>query len=226
MTTTLEGRGERKVRGLLLAAAAAVALGAGGARAGEGPAVGVGGSTLGLGAWLGFAVGEQVGLRVAANGFDYDYDGTEAGIPYSLTLKLRSAGAFLDWHPGGRGFRVTVGILGNGNEITAKAEAQTSYVIGGTTYTAADVGTLTAQVDFRRAAPYLGIGWGGAIGGDGLGLYADLGVMFQGSPRARLSVTGSGVSAADLAQEQAEFQAAIDDYEYHLVLGLGVFHRF
>ncbi len=206
--------------------AVVLALGAGGARAAGGAVLGVGGSSLGVGAWLGFAAGERVGLRVAAHGFDYDYDGTEAGIPYSLTLDLRSAGAFLDWHPWGGGFRVTLGVLGNGNEITAKADSLTSYVIGGTTYTAADVGTLTAKVDFRRAAPYLGIGWGGAIGTSGLGFYADLGVMYQGSPRARLSVTGSGVSAADLAREQAEFQASVDDYEYQPVLGLGLSFSF
>jgi len=226
VTTKRDDLRGRAVRWPVLVAAALWMLGAGTVRAEGGPVFGVGGSTLGVGAWLAFQAGEKVAVRVAGHGFDYEYDGTEAGIPYNVELDLRSAGAFLDWHPGAGRFRITVGVLGNGNEITTTAAAQATYEIGGTTYTAADVGTLTATVDFRRAAPYLGFGWGGAIGAQGLSLYADLGVMFQGTPNATISVTGSGVSAADLALEQAELEAALEDYKYYLVLGLGLSYAF
>jgi len=43
-------------------------------------------------------------------------------------------------------------------------------------------------LNFKKAAPYFGIGYGRPIN-SGLSLIFDLGVMFQGSPKSKIDVT-------------------------------------
>ena len=68
------------------------------------------------------------------------------------------------------------------------------------------------------------------VGGAGVNFYFDLGVMFQGSPKATLNATcGAGLSAAqctqlqnDVAAEQARVQDKIKNWKYYPVLNFRV----
>ena len=91
-------------------------------------------------------------------------------------------------------------------------------------------GTFDATVEAgHRAAPYLDIGWGN-VSGAGVNFYADLGVMFMGSPKA--SINGScpaSLSAADCAtlqgqaaQQQAELEDKLKHFKTYPVLNIGL----
>lgn len=187
--------------------------------------------TLGLGGEITAGITSNINTRVGINGFSYDYSGTEGDVEYDIDLKLFSASLLLDWHPFGGGFRISGGLLINQNELDTQARPMTSYTIGNTTYTPAQVGTLRGSIDFNDMAPYAGIGWGNAVGKDKKwGVTFDIGVVFQGSPK--VSLTADGLLASDptfqanLKREEDELQDALDEFEYYPAIAIGITYKF
>ncbi len=155
--------------------------------------------TLGAGVEASLSISSYLKIRAGANAYNYDYDGKEDEIDYEFDFDLRSFSVLLDWHVFGGAFRLSGGALLNQNEVDMTAESAATFQIGNTTYTLADVGSLTGNFDFDDVAPYAGIGWDFSLGGEGAWkLVCDIGVMFQGSPTVELkgqwaSGDGSGV---------------------------------
>ncbi len=118
----------------------------------------------------------------------------------------------------GDGFRVTGGAVFNNNKITVTGT--------GTVGTAAGA-TVNAEVKMSDGvAPYLGIGYGTKPkNAKGFGFNMDLGVMFQ-NPKATLTATGGGVTATDIANEQAQMQDAVDKLKTMPVLAIGISYSF
>lgn len=197
-----------------------------------GPSLGVTAGTLGVGIEAGYAVGERFAFRVAAHEYDLDVDGEEGGIDYDAELRLSSMGAWADWYPLGGVFRITAGWLRNDNAIDGEGRPEPGgYELGGQVFTVAETGVLHADVDFRRSAPYLGLGWRWGFEGRGLAFVADLGVLFQGSPRVTLrsvggSLSGDPLLVAALAREEMDLEDDLDDYEYYPVAAVGLLYRF
>jgi hypothetical protein len=98
-------------------------------------------------------------------------------------------------------------------------------VVNGNTYTAAEVGVLTAQVKFHKTSPYLGLGWGGAPSA-GLHFIGDIGVIAQGKPTVTLTDSNGGISAADLQQSQERLQHDLDKFRWYPVVQVGLGYRF
>ena len=124
-------------------------------------------STLGLGLDAAFPLTDSVDGRIGINSFNRNFsrDVSSSGFTthYSGKLKLQSLEALADWHPWQGGFRLTGGLIYNNNKFDMTAQPTGGNIsIGGQTYTAAQAGTVTATVDFRKMAPYFGIGWGSA----------------------------------------------------------------
>lgn len=189
--------------------------------------------TLGLGAEYVTDINDRTNLKFGVNGFNYNYDSSEGGVDYDLDLKLFSVSALVDYHPSAGSFRITGGLLFNGNKIeaTGKPTGAATYTIGSTVYTSAQVGTLTGNIDFDSVAPYIGIGFGNAITADGnTSFNFDLGVVFQGSPDVTLAATGAlatnAAFMADLKKEQLDLQNDIDNFELYPVVSLGFSYRF
>jgi len=212
-----------------LAAAVLLSITASGALAeGAGLAAKVG--LLGFGIEYTQPVGQVFSLRIGANGFTYDFDSTEAGIPYDSELELSSLSALLDWHPGGRGFRLTAGALANGNGIQAVSQEATNIQVGDVVFSGDQVGTLTGDVEVDSLAPYVGMGWDWSRGGTGFGVYLDVGLLFQGTPTATLTASGpladDPLFQQELAKEEADFNAAVEDFDLFPVVALGFAYRF
>ena len=168
--------------------------------------------------------------RIAWNGFNYDHDDSIDGIDYDLDLDLSSVTALVDWRPWGQAMHLTAGIVFNGNEIGATSIAAESYDIGGQTFTADQVGTLSGNVGFDDdIVPYLGLGWNIPVAPK-TALSLEMGVVFQGSPKVSLSANGTladdPLFQDDLAAEEAEFQEDISNLEYYPVIALGIQRRF
>jgi hypothetical protein len=215
----------------MLSGACAIVLGAAGAfPPGVAAQLGIAGraSTLGIGAEVSYRASHTVGLRAGGNWLRFTRDGTVDDIDYEITPKLTNATALLDLFPFGGAFHLTGGLMLNDNEGRLDAVLNQPTQIGGTTYTPQQVGSLVGTVRFDDIAPYAGLGFAGS---GAVSFLFDLGVAFSGRPRASLigntNLTGidKAIFDANVALEQMELQAEIDDREYlkyHPVISIGI----
>lgn len=192
--------------------------------------------TTGAGLHLSVPVQSHLNARFGVNALNYSYSGNTSSVDYDFKLKLRTAEALLDWFPGDSQFRLSGGVIYNGNKVDARAKPNSTgtYTLNGHIYTAADAGVINGRVDFRKLAPYLGLGWGNAVAKNkGWGFSADLGVMFQGSPN--VSLTHSGCAAdpsicgqldADVSAESRKLVDEVDSFKAYPVIRVGVSYRF
>jgi hypothetical protein len=185
-------------------------------------------STLGVGAELSYRANRMLGLRVGGNFLEFSRDATIESIDYHVTPHFESGTAMVDLYPMGGSFHLTGGLLLNHNEGRMQARLNQDIVIGGQTYPASQVGSLVGLVDFKKTAPYVGLGFAGR---GRVSLLFDLGVGFTGTPRVGLvgttSLTGSAKTEFDsrVAQEQADVQADINGKSYlkfHPLIGFGL----
>ncbi|HYD94971.1 MAG TPA: hypothetical protein VEC01_06570 [Noviherbaspirillum sp.] len=192
--------------------------------------------TGGLGLHASVPVHPQMHARFGVNALNYSYDGSTTNVDYDYRLKLRTFDALLDYFPNESGLRLSAGVVYNGNKIDAhgRPTAAGTYRLNGRSYPAATAGTLEGRVDFRNLAPYLGVGWGNPAAKEkGWAFSADLGVLFQGSPRTSLANVGCTAPvlvctqlAADVAAENRELQDDVNDFKAYPVVRLGVSYRF
>ena len=191
--------------------------------------------TTGLGVHVSVPVLRTVNARFGVNYFDYNTTGSTSDVDYKFKLKLNTVDALADWHPLENGFRLTAGILWNGNKVDAKAKANKAgeYEINGNLYNAADAGDLKGRISFNDIAPYVGIGWGNAPTKKGWSFSGDLGVIFQGSPSVSLKNRNCQLGTAlcdqlndDLQAERKKLKDEVKGFQYFPVIRLGVAYRF
>jgi hypothetical protein len=224
--------------GLAFVMLSTLALLAGPARAELGVAATAG--TLGVGAEVTFGGSGQVQGRLGVHGYDYSDRREASDIEYDADANLRTVTGFLDWHPGGRGFRLTGGLVYNGTDVTGRSlpPASGSYDIGGVPVPVSILGTLDADVEWKSIVPYAGLGWGRAPGsGSGFGVTLDVGVLFQGEGDVTLTPRIPAGSPLNdplarqafqilLDREERDLQEDVDDYDLYPVVSLGVSYRF
>ncbi|MBN1237240.1 MAG: hypothetical protein JXB36_02000 [Gammaproteobacteria bacterium] len=185
---------------------------------------------LGLGVEYGYTINERLGVRVGLNGSEYGFDAEESGISYDFDLVWDSLSVAVDLHPTGGPLRVSVGLLRNDNRLDAVGRSADGYTIGDTTYTPAEIGTLTGRVGFDETAPVVSVGWDFTRNGRRLGVAFDIGVVDQGSPEVALSADGGIIAdpgfAADIDAEEAELQGSLGDFDLLPFAALGLVFRF
>lgn len=191
------------IMGLTLAAGSAQAAGIG-ARIG----------TTGLGADVAWSLAPTLAARLGYSGGSVDHD-VSTDITYHGKLKLSNLNTFLDFSPLGP-FRITGGFVFNQN----KFDVHTDQVNGGSIS-----GTVKPG---NSSAPYLGIGYGN-VAGAGVNFYADLGIMFQGSPKATLTANCGTLSASQcsslqsqVASQQTQLEDKLKNAKYYPVLNIGL----
>lgn len=191
--------------------------------------------TTGLGLHVTTALTPKLNARVGANLANYAYEGSTSDVDYDFKLKLASVDALLDFHPFDGVFRISGGAVYNGNKIEARAKptGAGTYTLNGNVYNASTAGDLSGKIDFRKVAPYLGIGFGNAAKGAGWGFAMDLGATFQGSPKTELASSGCTASAAtcarlqrDVAAENVRLADEGSDFKLYPVIRAGVSYRF
>ena len=197
--------------------------------------LGIRAGTLGGGVELSYALSQRAALRLNADSYNRTQSKTHDNIDYDMKLKLQTASLMGDWFPFANNFRISLGAMFNGNKFTMKGQPTNgTFTINGVTYQAQDVGSFDAQVDFKKAAPYLGIGYGRPIN-SGLSLIFDLGVMSQGGPRSKIDVTcGTSIQGTitcsnlqrDAAAEQSNLDESLHNFKYYPVISLGLAYTF
>ena len=193
--------------------------------------LGVRAGTLGGGVELSYALSQRAAVRLNADGYNRTQSKTHDNIDYDMKLKLQTGSLLGDWFPFANNFRISAGAMLNRNKFSLKGQPTGgTFTINGTPYPASEVGSFDAQVDFNRAAPYFGIGYGRPIN-SGLSLIFDLGVMFQGAPHSKIDVTcGTTLQCTQLQSDAAAEQSRLDDslhnFKYYPVVSLGLAYTF
>jgi hypothetical protein len=174
--------------------------------------------------------------RFGINYFKHDFDKRSGLVNYDVKAKLQTFDVLFDWYVrDGSAFHLTGGVLYNGTKADAHAKGDSlgKFTLHGTTYTAADVGVLNGRIDFRKAAPYLGIGWGNAVRAAGWSFGTDLGVMFQGTPKTQLASNNCTAVAivcsqlaSDVAAENVKLGEEVKDFKLYPVIRVGISYRF
>lgn len=150
---------------------------------GNNQSIGVKASTLGLGLDYSFTIAESFEGRVGFNALNHNISKTANNVAYQGDIKLGTVDMLVDWFPANNSLRLTAGLMLNKNKLALSGLNKLNV-------------TEYATADFRKASPYLGIGWTGKKKESGFSIAADLGVLFQGKPRT--SVTAPGVNRAEL----------------------------
>jgi len=175
--------------------------------------------------------------RFGVNYFKHDFSKTSGLVDYDIKGKLKTFDILFDWYlTEGSNFHLTGGVVYNGNKFnaTAKPNGLGGFTINGHAYTAADVGLLTGHIDYRRAAPYVGVGWGNALAPNSRWTSnIDLGVFYQGNPNVKLSSVGCATSetvckalASDVAVERQVLRDDSNSFKVYPVVRASIGYKF
>jgi hypothetical protein len=194
--------------GILVVASGLAATGAA-----QAAGIGVRAGTTGVGADVAWGIAPTLSARVGYSALTWSRDVETDAVDYDGKLKLSNLNGMVDFHPLGPIFRITGGVILNNNKYDLRA--------------ARSAGTLTGTVESgRSAAPYLGIGWG-TVAGAGINFYADLGIMFMGSPKATLRANcapSAGCTALqnEAAAEERRLEDELKHLKHYPVLNIGL----
>lgn len=187
-------------------------------------------STLGGGLEIGTALTENYSARVGFNKFSFSTSQSSGGLNYKGDLKLSSIAVLADYRPFRGTFHVTGGAVLNSNKFSLSATTTAgTYNFNGTNYTSAGGDNITSSIEFNKVAPYLGLGWSGHPKNTGLSLSTDIGILFQGSPKASVTTSGSwgGANVSQLAADaQAQLNSDLSGFKFYPVLSLGIGYTF
>lgn len=217
-------------------ALAALTLGAS-AHAQLGAAVTADLGTTGAGLHLVVPMESNLNGRFGANYFKHDFDKRSGLVDYKFDGKLATFDVLFDWYliPQSN-FRLTGGLVYNGTRFKAVGvpSASGSFTFNGNTYSTSDIGRLEGDVKFRRAAPYIGIGWGNALTPNKRWNFAtDIGAFYQGKAQVNLIPRGCTTSnavcgklASDVAIEELRLSEEASDYKVYPVLRASISYNF
>jgi hypothetical protein len=190
-------------------------------------------STLGPGLEAAFRLSNNTNLRIGAQGLSMTRDIEETDVHFEGELDFMTGNLLLDYHPGGRSFRFTIGGYAGDNEVLARSTEETILIVNDVPYRVADVGRLEGTITPASAGPYAGIGFGNPFSrARGWSASLDIGAWYWDEPEVKLiAVPNPGVPLppgyeADLAAEEAELQEEISAYKIAPVISFAVRYTF
>jgi hypothetical protein len=205
--------------------------------------IGAKASTLGFGGEVATAVTRTSNLRFGYNALTYSGNTDKDGIYYAYQLKLRSAEVLWDQYLVG-GLHLSPGFLvynGNGATATASVSGSRSFSLGDITYysSASNPVTGSATLTLGKAAPMVLIGIGNPLPRSGRHFAANFeaGVVFEGSPKLALNLTGStclqnGTTCvpissnpniqANIQNEQNKVNDTLKPFKYYPVISFNI----
>lgn len=210
--------------------------------------VGVNVSTLGVGIQGAVSVTSHSNIRAGLNAFNFDHGFAKDGINYDGQLKLRSAQVTYDQFLIG-GFHISPGVLiydGNRVNATASVPAGQPFTLGGTNFYSSQATPVSGSgaLSAAKVAPMILLGFGNLLPRSErhFGLSFEVGVVYQGSPRATLNLAGSAClvspaigcanTATDpnvqtrLLDEQTKLNSDLIPFKFYPVVSLGFSYKF
>lgn len=201
-----------------------------GTRSGRGLTAKIG--TLGVGGEFSLGFSDKLSTRFGINAYNYKYTATSSELNYDFKLQLQSASIMADWYPFEGHFRTSGGLLYNNNKLDLIAVPTSgSYTINSVDYTTSQISSLQGAMSFKKAAPYLGIGWGNPVAENkGWGLVSDFGVMFQGQPKTSLTANCNPSPCdpsiqSNLDAENAKLENDLSNFKLWPVVSFGISYQ-
>lgn len=196
-------------------------------------AAGVTAGTMGLGLTATTRMSEHVNFRAIVAGISVDTSGETDEVDYDADADLLFAGGMVDLHPAGGGFRLSLGLFHNGSDIRASGRCtRTDCQLGSGLGLIGSGDRVEGDIDFNSAAPYLGLGWGNAVGTAGRWHFSfDLGAMYIGEGTASLRCTqvntvNQAACTAGIQEEERQLQEDLASFKIYPVVMLGAVFRF
>ena len=207
-------------------------------------------STLGFGVQVARPVTSKSAVRGGFNFFNYNRAFGRDGTTYTGQLRLRSFSLQYDQYLVA-GLHVSGGALiwnGNKGDATVSAPGGQIFTLGGVKYFSDPASPVSGSsaLRFKKAAPMALIGYGNLPSKGRIAYSVDAGVVFQGSPRATLSLAGNaciigggGAGLApcpnvatilgfqsSLAAEQAMLNEDLSPFKYYPVIQFTIGYKF
>ena len=181
--------------------------------------------TLGAGASVTYNIENRLGVRIGVNRFEFDQKINTQGMSFDSSIEIRGLSAKLDWYPWSTNTRLTAGLISNSSRAVATPYANNlTMEVNNKEISLIDAGLTEVEVTFSPVSAYLGVGWGNAGRGEGLSLFADLGVVLQGTPDVSLDIENReqlGLTPADIAAQESRYQDDLKGFRLYPVLTVG-----
>jgi len=190
-------------------------------------AVGVKAGTLGPGIDVSFGVINMLSVRVGGTylpvSFTETIDDEDVTVEFTADNVIGAASALLDFHPFGGMFRLTGGFFYNMIEIDGSGRPLESYFMEDKEFTPDRLGSLSVNASYENTiSPYLGLGFGNAIGGSRLTFMVDLGMLYAGSPVIDMTGTGMIRGTADF---DTILNEGIESFQWYPNISMGLSFR-
>jgi hypothetical protein len=187
----------------------------------------------GLGADLGVNINEYLGVRATVSDFSFNRTGNYGtSVNWDAKLKLFQAGALLDVYPFAGVFHLSAGVVQDGNKFSLDGKPNGgTYTFNGTSYPSSAIGNAAAAVEWSKAVPYVGLGWGNLAGSRGFHFTTDLGALITGKPTTRVTATCNVQSVCanfdtNLAAERTKLQNDVHNVTFWPVIRFGIGYAF
>ncbi len=150
---------------------------------------------LGIGVEAGYLFLNHLQVRGVANYFQFNHTVAYSHAPFYGEIRLLTAGLMGDYYPFKSVFRLTGGLLYNGNQLKLAVTPKKNVKIHGTTYPTAEIGTIHARFHYYPLAPYVGLGFDTNATSPGFSFTIDFGCIFQNDIKGTItSITGDLIS--------------------------------
>ena len=174
-------------------------------------AVGLVGSTLGLGGDVAVGFGKHIVLRGSQYAGSIGASRSLSSQPYDLFAKADNRSFMLDIHPFGGGIYLSAGKVINKSTIALTGTPTGgTYTFNGQAYPADSVGSVVGAIKLPESSMFYGLGWDHTFGNAWpASLISRVGVVRQDKVTLALSATGPYGQASNPAnaQFQAQFEA-------------------
>ena len=167
--------------------------------------------TLGIGAQVATPLASRINFRGGIDIQPVSFEVIADDVELDVELPAATVTAVVDLYPNESGFRLSAGVLYFGGSLGLEGAPEEDVELGNNVYTRAQVGTIRGSLGTSRLAPYLGLGWGNAVG-TGFGFALDVGVAYHGTPEFSLEATGPVSSDPQFRRDlDAEAESANED---------------
>ena len=211
--------------------------------------VGVKASLLGIGGEVAVRVTHHTNVRAGFNGFSYSRNFDKDGISYAGQLDFKTFEAHYDYFPWAGSFHISPGVLvyaADPISATASAPAGSHFTLGGVDYysSTTDPITGTGKLKFNQAAPTVTLGWGNLVSrkeGKHFTVPFEVGVAFQGSPKATLALAGTACDQtmticrnaatdptiqSNIVSEQSKINNSMSFFKAYPIISVGFGYKF
>ncbi|RTK92878.1 MAG: hypothetical protein EKK61_02330 [Rickettsiales bacterium] len=175
-------------------------------------------STQGIGAEIVVPITDTIFGRINGNYFTYKHSLKNGEIDLKGKLTLQSVPIMIDWHPiDNSGFRISVGVAYNDNELKAVGSTNKGVTINNHYYAPNQIGTVSAKLTLGNAlAAIASIGYEGAFIDNGpFSFNCELGAMYTG--KLKLTVNSTGIGGNFIKEDvRKDVKKSLDKSEKYL----------